>query len=291
MRLTRAFMFLSALVLVVAACGGDGGGKSGEDTVGDTTAPDTTSPDTSGTDTPMEDSPMPDTVESPACEGPGIMGQVVQTDGSPIGGAKLFLCGVVNGSETCNPRTADDQGFFSFQNLEAGYTHLEVNATLAGVQMGTLFAGWSLVVDPSAPDCLDLGQLVLQELPVGDDIVTADGGTIQIGAVILEFPAGCPVFPDYSDQGKVGGILVEPAEACWAPEGAVLALALHPFKAHCDPGVTVRLDGTTGLAAPKLMYNDLAHGGAHDAGAMIADSDGWVAEAAVPDLTWIWVVE
>ena len=287
MRLIRTLIFLSALILVVAACGGDDGGNTGEDT---------TAPDTSGTDTPMEDSPMPDTIEPPACEGPGIMGQVVQVDGNPIGWAKLFLCGVVNGSETCNPRTADDQGYFSFQNLEAGYTHLEVNATLAGVQMGTLFAGWSLVVDPSGPDCLDMGEIVLQELPEGDDIVTADGGTIQIGPVTLDFPAGCPVFPDYSNQGKVGGILVEPADAYWAPEGAVLALALHPFKAHCDPGVTVRVDAASyEFAAPKLMYNDLIHGGAHDTGAMTyfaeADGDGWVLEAAVPDLTWIWIVE
>ena len=198
---------------------------------------------------------------------------------------------MVNGSETCNPRTADDQGYFSFQNLEAGYTHLEVNATLAGVQMGKMFVGWSLVVDPSDPDCLDMGEIALQEMPEGDDVVTANGGTVQIGPVTLEFPAGCPVFPDYSDQGKVSGILVETADAYWAPEGAVLALALHPFKAHCDPGVTVRVNGTTGLAAPKLMYNDLIHGGAHDAGMMIVDGDGWIAEAAVPDLTWIWIVE
>ncbi|MFH1530278.1 MAG: hypothetical protein ABIK09_06020 [Pseudomonadota bacterium] len=232
-----------------------------------------------------------ETIDPPACEGPGIAGQVVKVDGAPIGGAKLFLCGTVNGSETCNPRTTDGQGFFSFQTLDPGYNHIEVNATLAGIQAGTQFVGYSLAVDPSGTDCLDMGQIGLQELPAGDTVVTADGGVVQFGAVTLEFPPGCPVFPDYSGDGAVGGAEVEVAGAYWAPDGAVLAAAFHPFKAHCEAGVTVRVAAVAGLSGPTLLFNDLDHGGALEVGPMVPDGDGWVLEGAVPDLTWIWVVD
>ena len=309
-RVSSCVPSIFALAFLLVGC--DSGGGSAADVVPgglDTAAPETTAPETRAEETraadlPAEDVPPGDdvppgldvppgeeTVEPPVCEGPGITGRVVQVDGSPIGGAKLFLCGVVNGSETCNPRTADDQGIFSFQTLEPGYTHLEVNATLAGVQLGTQFAGYSLGVDLSGPECLDMGQIVLQELSGGDAVVTAVGGTVQIGSLTLEFPPGCPVFPDFSDQGDVGGAMVEVAAAYWAPDGAVLAAAFHPFKAHCPAGVTVRVDGSVGLAAPTLLYNDLDHGGALEAGAMMPDGEGWVLAEAVPDLTWIWVVD
>jgi len=298
MRTTRTLFLITAAAaaLAWAGCGaesGDPGGSDGDSVRrGDVVSgPDTPPPDAPPPDTPPDTPPGIDTVESPPCEGPGLAGRVVRSDGSPIGGAKLFLCGVVGGSETCNGNTADDHGGFAFETLDPGYTHLEVNATLAGVQLGKLFAGYSLAVDPSGPECVDMGQIVLQELPGGETVITGDGGVIQIGAVTLEFPAGCPVFPDFSPQGDVGGAAVEVEEAYWVPEGAVMAVALHPFKAHCDAGVTVRVSADASFAAPVLLYNDLELGGAHEVGAMTADGDGWSLEAAVPDLTWIWVTD
>ncbi|MBM4371275.1 MAG: hypothetical protein FJ098_06450, partial [Deltaproteobacteria bacterium] len=241
---------------------------------------------------PPDSEAPPDATDPPPCQGPGLFGQVVQEDGTPIGGTKLFLCGVVNGAETCNPRTADASGRFSFQALAPGYTHLEVNATLAGIQLGTQFAGYSLQVDPSGPDCVDMGLITLPELPAGDAMATAAGGTVTAGPVTVELPAGCPVFPDFSPEAPVGVLLLDdPAAAYWAPPGTVLAVAFHPFKAHCAAGAAVRLDGTAGLAAPRVLYNDLLEGGATDAGPMVADRGGWVLEAAVPDLTWIWITD
>ncbi len=304
----RILPILITLILTLAlACvgcdggGGSNGGEPGEDTVvGVDTTPEDVALDTPqpldtpvGVDTPAgEDTLVPeDTDTPPTCEGPGLMGTVVKADGTAIGGAKLFLCGTVDGSETCNPRTADDKGYFSFQTLAPGYTHLEVNATLAGFQQGTQFVGYSLALDLSGPDCVDMGQIVLQELPAGEIVVTADGGVVQFGDLSLEFPPGCPVFPDFSDEGAIGGAAVDAAAAYWAPEGAVLAYAFHPFKAHCDAGVTVRVAAAAGLTAPTLLYNDLDHGGGYELGAMAPDGDGWVLENAVPDLTWIWVLD
>lgn len=305
----NALRILSTLVLALAltvgaGCDNGGGDGGGEDAlVGvDTPAGEDTPV---GVDTPVaEDIPVgedvpagvdtivpEETIEPPVCVGPGIVGQVVTAAGAPISGAKLFLCGTVNGSETCNPRTADAQGYFSFQTLEPGYTHLEVNATLAGLQQGTQYVGYSLAVDLAGPDCLEMGQIVLQELPAGDVVVTADGGTLQFGTLSLEFPPGCPVFPDFSDQAPVGGAAVDPAEAFWAPEGAVIAVAFHPFKAHCDAGITVRISAEAGLVAPTVLYNDLDHGGALELGAMAPEGGGWVLEGALPDLTWIWVID
>jgi len=197
----------------------------------------------------------------------------------------------VNGSETCNPRTTDVQGYFSFQNLDLGYTHIEVNATLAGIKAGTQFVGYSLAVDPSGPGCVDMGPIVLQELPPGGVLVTADGGVVQFGDGTLEFPPGCPVFPDYSGEAAVGGAEVDVAEVYWAPDGAALAAAFHPFKAHCEAGMTVRVAAAAGLSAPTLLFNDLDHGDALEAGPMVPNGDGWVLENAVPDLTWIWVID
>lgn len=303
MHLPRSFAVFAVLILALSWGGCDGGGNGSGPDADTTPGVDTETQEDTATDVPVgpdlpvgEDVPPEsvtpaDTLGPPTCEGPGIMGQVVQEDGNPIGGAKLFLCGTVNGSETCNPRTADGQGWFTFQTLEPGYTHLEVNATLAGVGLGLAFAGYSLVVDPTGPDCLDMGQIVLPELPAGEIVVAAEGGVVTIGPLILEFPAGCPVFPDYSEQGEVGGALVDVAGAYWAPDGAVLAAAFHPFKGHCDPGTTVRVDGSAGLTAPTLLYNDLVHGGAEEVGAMTPDGDGWVLEAALPDLTWIWITD
>ena len=215
MHLTRALPLLAALILALVSAGCDSGGgggpaadaMNGVDTAGpDTVNPDVVAEDTTAADVPGEDSPAAEIVDPPPCEGPGVAGQVIQAEGGPISGAKLFLCGTVNGAETCSPRTADDQGFFSFQTLDPGYTHLEVNATLAGFRMEKLFVGYSLAVDPSGPDCLDMGEIVLQELPEGgENVVTADGGAVQIGALTLEFPPGCPVFPDFSGEAAVGG--------------------------------------------------------------------------------------
>ena len=303
MHLPRSYPVCAVLFLTLSwgGCdtGGNGNGAKEDTVVGvDTEIPDASAPDVPvgpdvppAGDIPPESATPEDTYEPPTCEGPGIIGQVVQEDGNPISGAKLFLCGTVNGSETCNPRTADHQGWFTFQSLEPGYTHLEVNSTLAGVALGKAFAGYSLLVDPTGSDCLDMGQIHLPELPTGDTVVAAEGGVVTIGPLTLEFPAGCPVFPDYSEQGEVGGAVVDAAEAYWAPDGAVLAVAFHPFKGHCDPGTTVRVDGSVGLAAPTLLYNDIVHGGAEAVGAMTPDGDGWVLEAALPDLTWIWVTD
>jgi hypothetical protein len=303
-RILTTLVFGLALT-VAAGCdnggGGDGGGGTdtvvgvdtprGEDTPAADTGPGVDTPAAAdvpaGVDTPVAE----ETVDPPICIGPGIVGQVVTAAGAPISGAKLFLCGTVNGSETCNPRTADAQGYFSFQTLEPGYTHLEVNATLAGLQLGTQFVGYSLAVDLAGPDCLEMGQIVLQDLPAGDVVVTADGGVVEIGVMTLEFPPGCPVFPDFSDQAPVGGAMVDVEAAFWAPEGAVLAAAFHPLKAHCDAGVTVRVAAAAGLTAPVLLYNDVDQGGASEAGAMVPDGDGWVLEGAVPALTWIWITD
>lgn len=228
----------------------------------------------------------PRDADGPTCIPPGIIGRLMDDGGQPIAGGFLFLCGIVEGKDTCNRGETGADGRFVYQNLPPGFTHMEVNAALAGNKAGRIYAGISIQVSPeSESECRDLGDIPLPTLDPGPEVSSALGGSLDLGELNLEIPPGCPFFPDYQEQAQVSFGLVSPQQSWLFDQG--LAIAFAPFGATCEQGMRLVADRDDFLGR-EVLVNDLDHGGLRSIGALTPDLDGKPA-VMLPFLTWVFL--
>jgi hypothetical protein len=291
----KPILLLALFALFLGGCSSSGGDSD----VSDTSALDLGSVDAApevASDATVDTLPDLglDTV-APACVAPGMVGTILDPAGAPIPGVRLFLCGETeDGQASCITRSTDATGAFLFSDLPAGFSHVKINSVVAGQQLGRLFGGVTMAIDPyPLPNCLDLGALTLPEFFSPPAPTAADAAvTLAADWLQVEVPAGGLAFPDYADEAVVMLAAIPPAQSPIQPADQFFAFALIPQGAAVAGGATVRVKVGQFATAPRLVTNSAETGQVLELPAPVADEAPWAWkwEASLPELTWVWII-
>ncbi len=283
-RQIRYFLVLS-LLLFGAGCGTDGGDLEEADLHADDL-----SAEADFLDEDLPQNPQEVVADGLATETLTLTGRVLDETGEPVTKAMLVLCGEVEGLAVCIQQFAEDDGTFQYTELLQGYTHLQVMPHLAAAQSGLLYAGISFITDlPAPPATYDWGDIVLPIVEQTVNLVVADGGLLELGALSLELAPASANFPDLNLEGPVG---VVRAAADQIPEGfeGEAAYAFYPFDTRLNEASTVRIpvdsltDVWDGEAPVQVFVNSTDLGGLYEVDAAIEEGD---LVFDISELTWI----
>jgi hypothetical protein len=307
--MSRPSPFIFPLILIFS-CGG-GGDSTSSDTGGLDAGPgsvlvdivssddsadaelDQSTPDVLGSDSFIDllaidsDSKMSDLTVSPVCVPPGITGVVVDQNRAPIPAVRLFLCGIIDGKDTCSRGETDAQGYFAYQELSPGFEHMEINGALAGVAAGVRYGGLDVLVNTGGETCQDLGQIVLPEIAGDQMVVAAMGGEVDLGPAILRIPPDCLVFPDFQSEEVVAGAEVSLEDAFHSAPDDLLSLSLWPYGTICEQGMELVFKDP-GLLGAQALANAVDHGGLISLGTLESSIDGPILRG-IPYLSWLYL--
>ena len=239
-------------------------------------------------DIPAEDEGGGEIVLQPAW----IKGRVIDNEGNPLPKAFLVLCGIVDGKYECNSGKADNDGYFVYQGLQPGYTHMQILAYASEAATGKRYAGANLVTEvETAETQLDLGDIVIPLATQTTTVVADDGAMLKVNGVELTMEAGALTFPDAAEEGEVGIIEVPPDQIPFSSEGVLKAYALYPFSAMLIPEGQIKfyldeIDPDLAAKADDLivLYNDMDHGGLTP---LEHEVNGTVLTVHITDVTWV----
>ena len=243
-------------------------------------------------DVPAEDEEGGEIVLQPAW----VKGRIIDDEGDPLPKAFLVLCGTVAGKYECNSDKADNDGYFLYQGLLPGYSHLQVLAFASEAVTGKRYAGANLVTEVATAETqLDLGDVVIPVVKQSSTVVADDGAMIKVGGVELTMEAGSITFPDAGDVGEMAIVEVPPEETPFSSEGVLRAYALYPFSSMLIPEGKVKFyleEIDPDLAAKagelKVLFNDMDHGGFT---VIEHEVNGTVLTAYLSDVTWVGIGE
>jgi hypothetical protein len=284
----KSTILIAVLFLTMVGCGASGGGSDG--------SPDSLSQDLFAADlVPDALADLVPEVVPLACLAPGLVGTIQDPAGAPIPGVRLFLCGQTEGGQaSCLTRSTDETGAFAFSALEAGFSHVQINAVVAGDALGRLFGGVSLELDLyGLGECQDLGRLTLPEFASPPAPTSAAQAlTLTADWLRVEVPAGTLAFPDYADEAVVMLTQVPQAQSPLQPAEVFFAFAMIPHGSLVPAGATVRLKAGQFATAPRLVTNSADTGQIIDLPALVPDQGEWAwkLEASLPELTWLWIL-
>ncbi len=221
-----------------------------------------------------------------------VKGRVIDDQGDPLTSAFLVLCGTVGGKYECNQGKADADGYFIYQGLMPGYTHLTVLAFATEAATGKRYAGANVVSEVETEDTkLDMGDIVIPVVEQTTTVVAADGAMIKVSGVELTMEAGSLTFPDAAPEGEMAIVDVPPEGMPFSPEGVLKAYALYPFSAMLIPEGKIKfyldeIDPELAAKADqlKVLHNDMEHGGLIP---IEHEVDGTVLTVFITDLTWV----
>ncbi len=215
-------------------------------------------------------------------------GRIVDSQGDPVPKTMLVLCGNVEGKEVCNQQFSADDGTFRYEGLLPGYTHLQVVPHAASLQTGISYGGASLVVDlPEPPATVDQGDIVLPRIEAFQPVIVADGGTVELAPLTLEFTPASISFPGLDAEGSIGLAAVADCTGLFGEEAAGTCYALHPWDTRLNPAAQVRFDPVAvGTAAETLrvFVNSSDLGGLYE---VETTDDGGQQTFPLSELTWI----
>jgi len=236
-----------ALLLALAACGGDEGQVTGDrdtagvDAAGDDGAPaEANGPDAPPSETDGPDADQPDWGDFDTCT---YTGRVTDPAGQPLTGLPVVICSET--SPFCGSDKSDETGTWRVSGLE--------RTALGAKVLGALAAHSSLTLPLAActqPDT-DLGTIVVYPLPAGEVVAAAAGGPAQVHPDLhLDLPAGLE-FPNYDESSAMQAAAVDvaalhPSLAAQITPVAAFAIAPYGTKAPGPVPFQARLPLTGG---------------------------------------------
>jgi len=234
-------------------------------------------------------------LEVVAGEGAFLSGRLVGSDGLPVPKAMLVLCGNLHGVEVCNQKFSTQDGSFEYENLEPGYSHLNIFPYMSAAATGKHYGGAALAVSTDCADATDSAnnppscEVALGDIPIPiaestHHLVVADGTSFSQGPITVAIPPASLTFPDVSPEGPVGLVNI-PLDCLPFPAPAAFhsAHAFHPFGAGLSVPALVTISDTPSLCpngSPLVYTNPTSTGG-------LVESSLVDSALELPELTWL----